>query len=145
MRLHEFLSTNLCKCVGAVQAHVCQKKESHSKCCECVWERGSTLSHSAGGKLLSFSFGRLICISCHPLFSLFSFFFPPAARQQERNWENPAQGCCLPAQLRPKDLDDPYGAVALIGATFSLTFLKFGTHLKGKQHREKQQFEYCQS
>lgn len=40
----------------------------------CVWEGGgSTLLHSAGGKLLSLSFGgATICISCHPPFSFFS-------------------------------------------------------------------------
>lgn len=63
------------------------------------------------------------------------FFLFPAARQQNRDGENPAQGCCLPAQRRPKDLDHPDGTVPVIERVFSFTFMKFGTDLKGKQQK----------
>lgn len=73
------MSSCFCVCVTVwemrvcVHASVCQKKDSHSRSRVCVGVGGGTLSHSAGGKLLSFSFGSsIICISCHPPFSFFS-------------------------------------------------------------------------
>ncbi len=79
---------------------VCVKRKSPIQ--SPVWERGSTLSHSAGGKLLSLSFGGgKICISCHPPFS---FFFcrlrsrteAAGSSSSEEIGENAAQSCCLP-------------------------------------------------
>lgn len=56
--LHIFFLKLLFECFLCDREHVCaaatvgQKKESHSKSCVYVWERGNALSHSADGKLL---------------------------------------------------------------------------------------------
>lgn len=76
-------------CVTVWIMHVCRpvcvKRKTPIQSPVCVCERGggSTLSHSAGGKLLSFSFGSsTICISCHPPFSF--FLMPPEKQNRDR-------------------------------------------------------------
>lgn len=124
----------ICANVWALCRPMCVKRKSPIQSPVSVCGRGGALFHTQPvGNSSPFPLEGSFA---YPAI-LYSLFFPSAARQQERNWENPAQGCCLPAQHWPKDLDDPYGAVPLIGAMFSLTCLKFGTDLKGKQQKEK--------
>lgn len=80
VHLHVFIRLcGLRMCAGQ-----CVSKERLPFKVLCVCERGgSTLSHSAGGKLLSFSFGSsTICISCHPPFSF--FLMPPEKQNRDR-------------------------------------------------------------
>lgn len=70
-------------------ATVGQKKESHSKSCVCVWERGNALSHSADGKLL------LLWLSpnLHILpSSILPFFLPLSHRLRNRTVERGGEG-----------------------------------------------------
>lgn len=98
---------SLCDCVWVMSAcrPVCVKRKSPIQCPVCVWERGSTLSHSAGGKLLSLSFGGgTICIFCilHSLFSPATWeaeqrlAVPRAQRKSVKT--QPKAAACLQAQ-----------------------------------------------
>lgn len=160
--MHVFVFVRVYDCVGCVcmQASVRQKKESHSKSWV-VWERGSSLSHSAGGKLLSLSFGGgIICISCHPPFSFFSCRLRSTTEaagslSSEEISENSALSCCLPpgttlshrygfytVETKPSRSPVHVGCdveccLPVIGRSFWFAYLKIGTHLKGKPKRKR--------
>lgn len=123
----------ICANVWALFSPMCVKRKSPIQSPVSVCGRGGALFHTqpVGNSSPfplegSFAYPAILC----------SLFFP-AARQQNRDRENPAQGCCLPAQHRPKDLDHPDGTVPVMGRMFSFPLVKFGTDLKGKLQRKK--------
>lgn len=151
-------------CVAVWVSHVRRplfvKRKSPIQSLVCVWERGSALSHSAGGKLLSFSFGSCpICISCHPPFS---FLFlsrrlrsrtesAGSSKLKREPVKNSAPSRRQPPRLnsRPKDLVQNSADYVVCGSCWSavlpssdrlLVLIRFhlkkkiknGTHLRGK-------------
>lgn len=114
------MSLCLCVCVTVWAMRVCarqcvSKERLPFKVRSVCGRGGGTLSHSAGGKLLSFSFGSsIICISCHPPFSFFSCRLrsrteTAGSSSSEGVGENqnppppPPPPACLQAQPRSKD------------------------------------------
>lgn len=77
-------------CVCAQQC-VCQKKDSHSKSCQCVWERGTLFCTQPVGN----SSPPLVVVQFAYSAILYSFFFFSCCLRSRT--ENSAQSCCLPS------------------------------------------------